>query len=69
VDAGMPANEAIATATRNAAEVLGLSADLGSLSPGHYADIVIIDGDPTADITLLERPVMTYKDGVAYAPL
>ena len=69
VDAGMPANEAIASATRNAAEVLGLSADLGSLSPGHYADIVIVDGDPLADITLLERPVVTYKDGVAYEPM
>jgi imidazolonepropionase-like amidohydrolase len=69
VDAGMPANEAIAAATRNAAEVLGMSEDLGSLSPGHYADMVVVDGDPAADITLLERPVMTYKGGVAYPPL
>jgi imidazolonepropionase-like amidohydrolase len=69
VDAGMPAAEAIAAATRNAALVLDMSEDLGSLSPGHYADIVVVDGDPVADITLLERPVMTYKDGVAYAPL
>lgn len=69
VDAGMPAAEAIAAATRNAAEVLGMSEDLGSLSPGHYADIVVVDGNPVADITELERPVITYKGGVAYQPL
>ena len=69
VDAGMPAAEAIAAATRNAAEVLGMSEDLGSLKPGHYADIVVVDGDPVADITQLERPVITYKGGVAFQPL
>jgi len=69
VDAGMPAAIAIQSATHNAAEVLGLSADIGSLSAGHYADIVIVDGDPLADITVLQKPVMTYKAGVAYAPL
>jgi imidazolonepropionase-like amidohydrolase len=65
----MPANVAIQTATRNAAEVLGMSADIGSLMPGHFADIVVVDGDPLADVTVLERPVMTYKGGVAYAPM
>ena len=69
VDAGMPAHLAIQSATRNAAEVLGMSADIGSLAPGHYADIVVVDGDPLADVTVLERPVTTYKDGVAYPPL
>ncbi len=65
----MPANLAIQSATRNAAEVLGMSADIGSLAPGHYADILVVDGDPLADVTVLERPVTTYKDGVAYPPL
>lgn len=69
VDAGMPAHLAIQSATRNAAEVLGMSDDLGSLAPGHYADIVVVDGDPLADVSVLERPAMTYKDGVAYPPL
>lgn len=69
VDAGMPAHLAIQSATRNAAEVLGMSADIGSLAPGHYADILVVDGDPLADVTVLERPVTTYKDGVAYPPL
>jgi imidazolonepropionase-like amidohydrolase len=69
VDAGMPANVAIQTATRNAAEVLGMSSDIGSLTPGHYADIVVVAGDPLADVTVLEKPAMTYKGGVAYAPI
>lgn len=69
VDAGMPAHLAIQSATRNAAEVLGMSADIGSLAPGHYADILVVDGDPLSDVTVLERPVTTYKDGVAYPPL
>lgn len=69
VDAGMPAAIAIQSATRNGAEVLGMSTDIGSLAPGHYADIVVVDGDPLADVTVLEKPVMTYKGGVGYAPL
>ena len=69
VDAGMPANIAIQSATRNGAQVLGMSTDIGSLALGHYADIVVVDGDPLADVTLLQRPAMTYKGGVAYAPL
>jgi imidazolonepropionase-like amidohydrolase len=69
VDAGMPANVAIQSATRNAAEVLGMSSDIGSLAAGHYADILVVDGDPLVDVTVLERPVMTYKGGVGYAPM
>jgi imidazolonepropionase-like amidohydrolase len=69
VDAGMPANIAIQTATRNGAEVLGMSADIGSLTPGHYADILVVAGDPLADVGVLGKPVMTYKGGVAYAPM
>ena len=69
VNAGMPANVAIQSATRNGAQVLGLSADIGSLTPGHYADIVVVDGDPLADIRVLQKPAMTYKSGVAYPPL
>ena len=69
VDAGMPAHLAIQSATRNGAEVLGMSADIGSLALGRYADIVVVDGDPLADVRVLEKPVMTYKGGVAYPPL
>ena len=50
VKAGMTPEEALKTATVNAAELLGKSGELGVVAPGSYADIVALDGDPTADI-------------------
>jgi imidazolonepropionase-like amidohydrolase len=47
---GMTPAQALATATTNAAELLGMSASLGAVTPGHYADIVAVSGDPLADI-------------------
>jgi imidazolonepropionase-like amidohydrolase len=68
VEAGMPPAEAIQSATRHAAEVLGASGELGVIAPGAHADIVVVAGDPTLDITLLERPQWIYKAGQAYPP-
>ncbi len=50
VKAGMSPEEALKTATVNAADLLGKSQDLGSVTPGHYADLVAVEGDPTTDI-------------------
>ena len=53
-------------ATRNGGAMTGL-ADLGTIAPGKLADMLVIDGDPTADITLLSQPqrlVAVIKDGV-----
>jgi len=50
VKAGMTPEEALKTATTNAAELLGKSAELGAVAPGYFADIVAVEGDPTADI-------------------
>lgn len=55
VAAGMPPMDALLTATRNAAEALGLEDTIGTLEPGKAADFVIVDGDPLADIAILER--------------
>ena len=46
--------EAIHTATRNMGDVTGLP--LGRVEPGALADLVIVDGDPTRDVTVLQRP-------------
>jgi imidazolonepropionase-like amidohydrolase len=51
---GMTPVEAIHTATRHAAPLVGL--DSGEVREGCLADLVVLDGDPTADITLLQRP-------------
>jgi imidazolonepropionase-like amidohydrolase len=66
VEAGMPALEAIRSATLGAATLLGQSSRLGSLEPGFAADIVAVTGDPLKDITLLQKVGFVMKDGVVY---
>ncbi len=65
VDAGMPPMEAIQAATSLAAIVLGVD-DIGSIAAGKRADLVAVDGDPIADIKLLEKVSFVMKDGIAY---
>lgn len=54
VDNGMPAIEAIRAATVHAADLLGESDNLGSLSTGKFADLVAVKGNPLDDISILE---------------
>ncbi len=61
---GMTPLQAIQSATIVSAELLGWSKDVGSLSPGHYADMVAVKGDPLADITVLEHVDHVAKAGV-----
>jgi imidazolonepropionase-like amidohydrolase len=63
---GMTPLQAIHSATSVAAALLGQEADLGSVEPGRYADIVAVRGDPLADITELERVSFVMKGGVIY---
>jgi imidazolonepropionase-like amidohydrolase len=55
VEAGLSPMEAIVAGTQIGAEVLGMAAQIGTLKPGKWADIVIVDGDPLADITVLQE--------------
>ena len=64
VRAGMTPMDAIKAATVNAAELLDASADIGSIQPGRYADIIAVAGDPLADITALEHVGFVMKGGV-----
>ena len=64
VRAGMTPLAAIRTATTTAAELMRWSDRVGSLAPGRYADLVAVAGDPLADVTELERPVVVAKGGV-----
>src|SRR5438309_3579469 len=52
---GMTPMQAIQSATSNAADLLGKSKLLGAVKPGRYADLVAVEGDPLADISLLEN--------------
>lgn len=52
---GMSAMEAIVTATKHGAETLRMGDRLGTLAPGKLADVIVVDGDPLADITVLQE--------------
>ena len=66
---GMPALEAIRAATMNAAELMGWGDKVGALEPGHYADIIAVEGDPLADITQLQHVQFVMKGGVVVKEL
>jgi imidazolonepropionase-like amidohydrolase len=55
VQAGIPPAVALQAATSNAARLLGADAHIGSVRPGHDADLLIVDGNPLEDITATER--------------
>jgi imidazolonepropionase-like amidohydrolase len=63
VDLGMPAIEALRAGTSADADLLGISAKVGTLEKGKLADIVAIPGDPTTDITATERVSFVMKEG------
>jgi imidazolonepropionase-like amidohydrolase len=52
VKAGMTPEQALRTATTNAAELLGKEKELGAIAPGYFADLVAVEGDPLADINV-----------------
>lgn len=63
VRAGVTPMDAIWAATHNAADLIGDAADIGSVAPGHYADIIAVDGDPLANIAVLEHVTFVMKGG------
>jgi imidazolonepropionase-like amidohydrolase len=63
VEWGMTPLQAIRSATVNAAELLGWSDRVGSLAPGHYADMIAVAGDPLADVSVLEHVGFVMKGG------
>jgi imidazolonepropionase-like amidohydrolase len=63
---GMTPMQAIQSATRNAADLLGHSDEFGSIKPGKHADIIAVAGDPLTDIRLLENVQFVMKDGKVY---
>jgi imidazolonepropionase-like amidohydrolase len=63
---GMPAMDAIKSATAVAAKLLGESAELGTIEPGKRADIIAAPGDPVADPSTLEHVSFVMKDGVVH---
>ena len=50
----MPPVDALKAATVNAADLLGLAGEIGTIEPGKSADIIAVDGDPLTDVTVLK---------------
>jgi imidazolonepropionase-like amidohydrolase len=66
VESGMPALDAIKSATIVPARFLGVDDRLGTLEPGKLADIVAVPGDPLSDISAMTRVNFVMKDGVIH---
>lgn len=65
-EAGMPAIEAIQSATVAAADLLGATETLGSIETGKMADIIAVEGDPIKDIKSMGKVRFVMKEGVVY---
>jgi imidazolonepropionase-like amidohydrolase len=62
-EAGMTHLQALRTATVNTAKMLGAEADLGTIAPGKYADLLALDADPTRDVRALRTISLVMKGG------
>jgi imidazolonepropionase-like amidohydrolase len=59
----MTPEQAIAAATVNGAAALGMEKDLGLVTPGHYADLIAVQGDPLTDISVVVHNVRWVMKG------
>ncbi|MFI8992882.1 amidohydrolase family protein [Streptomyces sp. NPDC053542] len=62
--AGLPALDAIRTATTGAARLLGVERTAGRLAPGFAGDVIVVDGDPLADVSVLKKPRRVVRAGL-----
>ncbi len=65
VKAGMTPEQALRTATSNAAELLGKEKELGAVAAGYFADLVAVEGDPLTDVNVVLNSVKWVMKGGA----
>jgi imidazolonepropionase-like amidohydrolase len=63
---GMSEADAIVSATKNAAELLGMENQIGTIEVGKWADIVAVSGNPLKDISLLKNVEFVMKEGKVF---
>jgi imidazolonepropionase-like amidohydrolase len=63
IEFGMKPVDAIQAATINAADLIGWADKVGALEKGHFADVIAVDGDPLADVKVLESVKFVMKGG------
>jgi imidazolonepropionase-like amidohydrolase len=66
VEAGMSSREAIKSATVNAAKLLDLSDEVGTIASGKSADVIAVDSSPLDDVSVLERVAFVMGRGDVY---
>jgi hypothetical protein len=66
VEAGFTPVEAIKIATLNGAQYLGIADRVGVIAPGKQADLVVIKGDPSKNISDIENVETVFKEGIGY---
>ena len=66
VEFGMTPMQAIQAATSRAAELLGKRGELGSVTPGAFADLIAVSGDPLADVSVLQHVSFVMKGGSVF---
>jgi hypothetical protein len=66
--AGIPPVEVLRIATHNGAKYTGTLDSLGVIEPQRLADVILVDGDPTNDISAIRRVSLVMKNGVVYYP-
>ena len=64
--AGIPPKDVLRAATIGAAEHVGLDAELGTIARGKRADLILVPGDPTQDVSVLRKARLVMKDGTVY---
>ncbi|MEA2462679.1 MAG: hypothetical protein QOJ98_426 [Acidobacteriota bacterium] len=68
VQAGIPNADVLRIATLTPAQILKRDRDLGTIEPGKLADFIIVDGDPTQNMSDIRRIVTVVKDGLVFDP-
>src|SRR6185369_2786238 len=66
IEAGFTPSQAVQIMTANGAKILGVSQTLGTVEVGKLADLVVLQGDLTADPSVIRTPTIVFKDGVGY---
>ncbi|HEX5963879.1 MAG TPA: amidohydrolase family protein, partial [Gemmatimonadales bacterium] len=66
--AGIPPKDVLRLATIGAAEHLGLDRELGTIARGKRADLLLVPGDPTQDVSVLRQVRLVMKDGAVFFP-
>jgi imidazolonepropionase-like amidohydrolase len=67
-EAGLSPMQVLVAATRTAADAMGRADSVGTLERGKYADLLVLDADPTADVRNVQRLRLVMKGGFAQRP-